>query len=400
MTRVEGLLKHPYVFNTEWTRVEQALSNMKISGRLRSTRQQVELLAAETFQRNFCGNILHVLHGLHTKDSGRLSTRQSLNAASFLHGWCRSYAIHRQEMDKQSNNCIKPDATTELLYKSSIALTHLLRAEANDQYDSFERTWLNGDKSAPSFLSSSSSSSSAKGTAAVSPVHALPPTFHALSSNIDKTDHSVQNILRAVTKWLKLHPAVTRQIRRAVRHVEAEVTLSELSTSLMEGRVTGSVGNINYPSIELRSIRTALNRALDHSSPEEISVVNKTLLRFDRNGNGRFRFVPSYSANEVAHIDQQVGFQKLQGQNFHMKIIYKTPTTEGVSAALKKAQSEEIIRSDVIKLRHTCEIIYELREAIQTRDFSLAYDIICDNIGEDNQSFKELLDHIYAGNFP
>jgi hypothetical protein len=388
-SRVEGLGKYPFVFNTEWARVEQALSKMKVSGRLRSTRQQVELLSAETFQRNFCGNVLHVLQGLQTKTTGQLSSRKSLNAASFLYGWCRSYAIHRTEMDKQSNNSIKPDATTELLYKSSVALTHLLRAEANNQYDDFERTWLDGDTSRP-FLSSSVSEKSD---------YTLPPTFYTLVLHIDKTEHSVQSILRSISKWQKLHPAVKQQIRRAIRHVEDEVTATELSVSLQEGKVTGSVGNINYSSIFLSSIRTALERALDFLSQDGVCVHTKQNMHSERNSNGRFRFSSTFSSNEIAHIEQQVGLQKTYGQNSYMKIVYCEGSDDALSSSSRTANSETIPRSDLIKLRHTCELIYELREAIRTKNFSSAYEIICDNIGEPNQSFKELIDTIYAGNF-
>ena len=383
VARVEGLGKHPYILNSEWTRVEQVLSKIKVAGRLRSTRQQVELVAAETFQRNFCGNVLHVLHGMQKKMYGQLSTRRSLNAASFLHGWCRSYAIFRQEMDKQSNNSVKPDTTTEMLYKSSVALTHLLRAESNNQYDSFERTWLSGDQFQSFELSALTN-------------HSIPPTFNCLATSIDKTEHSVQSILRSITKWPRLHPVAMQQIKRAIRHVEDEVTVAELSAALNSGKVEGLVGKIKFQNISLSPIRSALERAINFSTPHVVITMDTHV---ERNFNGRFRYSPKLSPDEIAHIERTVGVQKVCASATFMKILYGYGSHNEIALSLKSSNIENNYRHDVLKLRHTCELIYELREAIRKKHFSQAYGIIYDNIGMDNQSFKDLIDTIYAGNF-
>ena len=385
VSRVKNIDKYPFELNTEWTQVEMALSKMKVAMRLRQTRQQVELLHAETFQRQFCGNILHLFHGLPRKVAGPLSTKQALNASSFLHGWCRSYNIHRKEMDKLCNNSIRPDSTTEVLYQSAVALTHLLRAEANEQYDAFDRKWMTSDKYPPFGTVSKSSHSD----------QPLPPTFRMLSLNTDKTEFSVQSILRASSKWKFLHPAVRHQINRAIRHIEDEVTVAELSFCLTEGKATGSVGEIDYSSLSLTHIRSALERTYEFTAIE-LPVKKKNR---NRNSNGRFRFSSKFTPNEVCCLEESIGFRQVMGENYQTKVEYGDVTPEAISKATNNAASEQIPRNDVVSLRHTCELIYELREALRMKNFTLAYNIIYDNIGEDNQSFKELLDTIYGGNF-
>ena len=95
--RVESLTKHPLAINTEWQNVEQSVSNMTISSRLRSTQQQVQMLESECFERNFIGKVLFIFHGLEKKPTGRISEEQSRNAATKLNILCKSYDLHRKK---------------------------------------------------------------------------------------------------------------------------------------------------------------------------------------------------------------------------------------------------------------------------------------------------------------
>jgi hypothetical protein len=395
--KVDGLLVYPYPMNTEWKHIDQAVSKMEISGRIEPTRMQVELLGTETFERSFNGNIVRTLHSLDEFDSFPPHSDDVKIILHELQNSCHSYRARCLELGVKGS--IKPSEVSDFLFISCVLVIHLLEAEATKRYDAFNRDWLTATKMGGSSCPSMSELSA----------HLMTPTW------------SVQDILRTAATISNIHPSARNQIFRVSHHVEEEVTLLELSSALEEGPVSGSVGHIQFERISTRSLSRALDRAImfatTQADDDGKSIVapksrkwltrskaflgnsSDIFLYSTKRNSARFRYKSDFNANQVAMIELCAGFQDAVVYDGIGRVQYRHVSPEVLSDALKKAETQSAYRADVVRLRHTCELICELREAIKLRNYKVAFDILNENLGEEGQSFKDLLASIYAANF-
>ena len=406
--KVEGLLVYPYPMTTEWMLLDQAVSKMEISSRLQSTKMQVELVGMETFERGFNGNVVRALHSL---DEFKVYPPEAEGVKILLdemRNYCHSYRARMLELSG-SRGSIKPSEVSYFLYLSCVVLVHLLQAELANSYENFNRDWL-------------------KKTNTGGVIYV--PSLSSLCSNFQGKPYTVQDILRSAAQMKRIHPSVTIHILRLTQHVEHEITVLELSEGLAAGTVTGSVGHVRHDRISSISLSNALSRAImfairDDSKEEEefrdykrysVGVVSRkstiwvarSSATFQSRGSAsyspfrsaaRFRYSSRYTANQIAHIELTAGLREGCVQGGVGRVMYENISDDTLRTAIEKSEAHTAYRPDVIRLRHTCELICELRDAVAKRNCQKAFDLINDNIGNEGQTFKDLLSTIYSAEF-
>src|SRR5690606_36895495 len=129
---------------------------------------------------------------------------------------CKAHTIRGSEMCKLGYPSIRFSDAHETLYISSVVLIHLFAAENVRHYDVLKRDWLSkpllaqvGTKVTPGF-------------------HMLEQKLLTLSVDTildNLPEFTVQAVIRAAMVMKgKLHPCVSRQLKRAKRHIEDEIT--------------------------------------------------------------------------------------------------------------------------------------------------------------------------------
>jgi hypothetical protein len=427
--KVAALLQPPYVMLTEWDPVQAAVVKMEVSGRLRSTRLQVETLAAETFERSFSAGIISVLHSLSLTVSGKTA------AARELLGLCRSHHVRWLEMKKHLS--LRFSEKLETLYASAMFIIHLFVAENSLRYDEFKRDWLSAEH-----LTQIGTS--------VTPALLQLEQILFVGGN---SDYSVQAIIRA-TMCMKheLHPVAMRQLARARRHVDDEITIQELTRALRSGTASGRVGSMSFESISNEELVDALHRAYDTARADQTlpSLFIQCLsIPVDPNVSWRapcrLKYSPQFTAAEVSIIDLTIGWGSgLSSQLFsekwgnRMKVIVEEESNavaaqkEGKKASkwgvlrahlkagnivsefkyldevsIKQALSHSSMatlatlchRPDVIQMRNSCELICELRRCMKSRDYAGAFEILTENMGRPGYSFSDMFKIIYNAQF-
>lgn len=399
---VSSLLVTPYPMNEEWAAMDRVVAKIEVSSRLRSTRMQVEILAAETFERFFNSNVLQVFHSFSSSGAPPMQRRGEI--LSNLQTFCLSYKSRGVALAKQGLAGVKPSSISEMLYVSAVIFIHLTLAETKNNYEEFQRNWLDIPVTAVNY-------------------NFLVPPITSLEQNLQSSCYFVQCILRTAVS-LKLHPVVMQQLERITRHVEDEITLKELTLALREGQVTGAVGNVRHERISSIALQTALDRAKDialsdntigvitsrsslvvpsEDSDDEDDIADLPVIKrcslLERRSSGRYRYSGRLSASEVALMELTAGLQEGAVKGGVGRVRYSQVQQAPLESVLTKAAVLSAQRPDVLQLRHSCELISELRNALAFRNYQLAFDILNDNIGEEGQSFKELLHTLYSANF-
>ena len=118
----------PYPMLSEWKPVEAQLEKLDAALQFRSSRNEIDLLQAEAFTRNYIASAVEIFK----RTAGRGSScgfEEAEEAAAVLCKVCQSYANRVRDMSRNNNASIRVGSPAlDLVYESALLLLHLLRA--------------------------------------------------------------------------------------------------------------------------------------------------------------------------------------------------------------------------------------------------------------------------------
>jgi hypothetical protein len=259
-----SLAKSPCPMIVEWQPVERIVSRVEIAATLRSSKQEIDLVTAESYSRNFIAKVVGIFMGLESFMSIPFSrANQAVIDLTYAY---QSYSTRLREMTEYHKTCKKQQhkgyssPILEMVHDSTILFIHLLRATQLNIYDTPHRNWrqINIESNyCPK-------------------IHQLIESLSSINSDVANSAQpfSVQSLIRTCSS-LSLHPRLVIYVKELISYVEDKVTEAELLTQLVKkssGRRRSMVGDMDKTTISTDEFMSSLQRI------KEIGIHNSSFL--------------------------------------------------------------------------------------------------------------------------
>jgi hypothetical protein len=241
ITNTTNISVAPFPMIKEWEPVDKVLSRVQVVTSLRSSRQEIDLVTAETFSRAFIAKVSSIMMSLGSVNSeSGISFAKANQAVIDLTYAYQSYATRMKDkmMERKSKQSYYSSPVLEMIHDSTIIFIHLLRAEQLNIYDAPNRHWRQLE-----FESN------------------VIPRMSQLVDGIS-SQFSVQSLIR-VCLPLTLHPRLVSYVKYLSCIVEDKVTEVELLNQLKKpsGRRRSMVGDMDKKNIATDEFVSAIERA-------------------------------------------------------------------------------------------------------------------------------------------